>query len=70
LSLALALCACASSFRLASQLRLCRQPDALRPEDGAREGFTVDENEWWHYDYRDWPWYAIQNERFEGIAVK
>lgn len=33
------------------------------------EGFTVDENKWWHYDYRDWR-SSIQNERFEDIAMK
>src|SRR6202167_2651614 len=24
------------------------------------QGFTVFETEWWHFDYRDWPRYAIQ----------
>jgi len=32
------------------------------------EGFSVYETEWWHYDYRDWKSYAIQNARFEDIA--
>jgi CubicO group peptidase (beta-lactamase class C family)/D-alanyl-D-alanine dipeptidase len=32
------------------------------------EGFTVNEVEWWHFDYRDWPKYAIQNESFERIS--
>ncbi|MEO7325251.1 MAG: M15 family metallopeptidase [Dokdonella sp.] len=32
------------------------------------EGFTVYEFEWWHFDYRDWQSYAIQNIRFEAIA--
>jgi zinc D-Ala-D-Ala dipeptidase len=27
-----------------------------------REGFTVYETEWWHFDYRDWPRFAIGNE--------
>jgi len=31
------------------------------------EGFTVYEFEWWHFDYRDWKAYAIQNVRFEDI---
>src|SRR5580658_9854284 len=31
------------------------------------EGFTVYEYEWWHFDYRDWKSYAIQNVRFESI---
>ncbi len=33
------------------------------------EGFTVFEFEWWHFDYRDWKSYAIQNARFEDIVV-
>ncbi|WP_291185038.1 M15 family metallopeptidase [Dokdonella sp.] len=32
------------------------------------EGFEVFEFEWWHYDYRDWRSYAIQNVRFEDIG--
>lgn len=31
------------------------------------QGFTVFETEWWHFDYRDWPRYAIQNIPFEEI---
>ena len=23
------------------------------------EGFTVNPNEWWHFDHRDWEQYAI-----------
>ena len=26
------------------------------------EGFSVYETEWWHFDYQDWPRYAIGNE--------
>jgi D-alanyl-D-alanine dipeptidase len=33
-------------------------------------GFSVDEYEWWHYDYRDWKLYAIQNQRFEDIGPR
>jgi D-alanyl-D-alanine dipeptidase len=33
------------------------------------EGFSVYASEWWHFDYRDWQSYAIQNARFEDIAV-
>ncbi len=29
------------------------------------EGFTVYKAEWWHFDYRDWPQYRIQNQAFE-----
>jgi D-alanyl-D-alanine dipeptidase len=32
------------------------------------EGFSVYPSEWWHYDFRDWKSYAIQNARFEEIA--
>ncbi|MEO5625708.1 MAG: M15 family metallopeptidase [Dokdonella sp.] len=32
------------------------------------EGFAAYEFEWWHFDYRDWQSYAIQNVRFEAIA--
>lgn len=33
------------------------------------EGFAVYEFEWWHFDYRDWREYPIQNVRFEDIAA-
>ncbi len=32
------------------------------------EGFSVFQYEWWHFDYRDWKSYALQNARFEDIA--
>jgi D-alanyl-D-alanine dipeptidase len=32
-----------------------------------KQGFTVFESEWWHFDYRDWRSYAIQNVPFEQI---
>ncbi|HEV7765725.1 MAG TPA: serine hydrolase, partial [Thermoanaerobaculia bacterium] len=32
------------------------------------EGFTVYGAEWWHFDYRDWRSYPIQNVRFEKIG--
>ncbi|MDE3009698.1 MAG: M15 family metallopeptidase [Pseudomonadota bacterium] len=31
------------------------------------EGYTVFTAEWWHFDYRDWRAYAIQNVRFEDL---
>jgi serine beta-lactamase-like protein LACTB len=31
------------------------------------EGFTVYENEWWHFDYKDWRKYPILNSQFENI---
>lgn len=32
------------------------------------EGFEVYEFEWWHFDYRDWRSYSIQNARFEDLG--
>ena len=43
-----------------------RLRDLLRRHMEA-EGFSVYEFEWWHFDYRDWNAYAIQNVRFEDI---
>lgn len=31
------------------------------------EGFAVYEPEWWHYDYKDWKEYPIQNLKFSEI---
>jgi CubicO group peptidase (beta-lactamase class C family)/D-alanyl-D-alanine dipeptidase len=31
------------------------------------QGFTVNEVEWWHFDYRDWSRYPILNETFEQL---
>ena len=33
-----------------------------------REGFAVNEVEWWHFDFQDWPKYGIQNDVFERIT--
>lgn len=46
-----------------------RLRDLLRQQMEA-EGFSVYEVEWWHYDYRGWSSYAIQNQRFEDLAPK
>lgn len=32
-----------------------------------REGFTVYEHEWWHFDYKDWPRYPILDVPFSAI---
>jgi len=32
-----------------------------------RNGFLPYPFEWWHFDFRDWKSYAIQNVRFENI---
>jgi zinc D-Ala-D-Ala dipeptidase len=34
-----------------------------------REGFTVNRKEWWHFDYKDWKSYALQNARFEDLGI-
>jgi D-alanyl-D-alanine dipeptidase len=31
------------------------------------EGFTVNDNEWWHYDCRDWQSYRIENLFFKDL---
>jgi D-alanyl-D-alanine dipeptidase len=32
------------------------------------EGFTVNESEWWHFDYKDWKSYPILNVPFEKLT--
>ena len=32
------------------------------------EGFTVLPEEWWHFDYRDWQSYGVQNVAFESLG--
>jgi D-alanyl-D-alanine dipeptidase len=34
-----------------------------------KEGFTVYPYEWWHFDYKDWKQYGIQNIRFQEIPA-
>lgn len=31
------------------------------------EGFTVNPDEWWHFDHRDWPHYRIGNAAFKEL---
>ncbi|HWY09590.1 MAG TPA: M15 family metallopeptidase [Candidatus Acidoferrales bacterium] len=33
------------------------------------EGFTVNEDEWWHFDYKDWKRYGILNVPFEKLRI-
>lgn len=33
------------------------------------EGFTVNEDEWWHFDYKDWKQYPILNVPFEDLQT-
>ena len=32
------------------------------------QDFTVYEDEWWHFDYKDWRRYRIGNETFEELG--
>jgi len=34
------------------------------------EGFTVNKNEWWHFDYKDWENYAIYDIAFSEVKVE
>jgi D-alanyl-D-alanine dipeptidase len=34
------------------------------------EGFTVNPNEWWHFDYKDWDKYAIYDIAFSQVGKK
>jgi zinc D-Ala-D-Ala dipeptidase len=43
-----------------------RLRDLLRQTMEA-EGFTVYDKEWWHFDYRDWRRYRIENIPFEQL---
>ena len=50
----------------------CATPEAKHLRDMLRsamesEGFAVYEPEWWHYDYKDWKEYSIQNIPFSKI---
>jgi D-alanyl-D-alanine dipeptidase len=44
-----------------------RLRDLLRAAIEA-EGFTVDSNEWWHFDYKEWRRYQIGNVGFDAVA--
>jgi D-alanyl-D-alanine dipeptidase len=43
--------------------------DILRSKMEANN-FTVYEYEWWHFDYKDWSSYRIQNIQFSEIKIK
>jgi D-alanyl-D-alanine dipeptidase len=34
-----------------------------------REGFSIQPNEWWHFDYKDWEQYPIANLSFDEIET-
>jgi zinc D-Ala-D-Ala dipeptidase len=46
-----------------------RARDVLRRSMEA-EGFTVEPNEWWHFNYRDWARYPILNLQFSDISKR
>ena len=46
-----------------------RLRDYLRAHMEA-ESFSVYPSEWWHYDYKDWKAYAIQNATFEQLDAR
>jgi zinc D-Ala-D-Ala dipeptidase len=33
-----------------------------------KQGFAVNPDEWWHFDYKDWKRYPIQNAKFEDLG--
>ncbi|MEP7116629.1 MAG: M15 family metallopeptidase [Acidobacteriota bacterium] len=35
-----------------------------------KQGFTVEPNEWWHFNYQDWPSYPILDISFREAAAK
>ncbi|CAN5506999.1 hypothetical protein BH10ACI4_BH10ACI4_10660 [soil metagenome] len=43
---------------------------ALLRKAMAKEHFSVNPAEWWHFDYKDWKRYAISNIRFEDIKAQ
>jgi D-alanyl-D-alanine dipeptidase len=34
-----------------------------------KQGFLVNPQEWWHFDYKDWRQYPIQNIKFEDLGL-
>jgi D-alanyl-D-alanine dipeptidase len=34
-----------------------------------RQGYLVNPQEWWHFDYKDWKLYPIQNVKFEDLGL-
>ena len=35
-----------------------------------KQGFTVNPEEWWHFDYKDWKQYPILNVKFEDLGSR
>jgi zinc D-Ala-D-Ala dipeptidase len=42
---------------------------ALLREAMEKQGFQVFPPEWWHFDYKDWKEYSIQNVKFEDLGL-
>ena len=34
-----------------------------------KQGFLINPTEWWHFDYKDWKQYPIQNIKFEDLGI-
>jgi len=47
--------------------RVQRERRDLLREAMEREGFTVEPNEWWHFNYRDWKQYPILDILFSDV---
>ncbi len=41
---------------------------ALLRQAMEEQGFAVIPDEWWHFDYKDWKQYPIQNAKFEDLG--
>jgi D-alanyl-D-alanine dipeptidase len=42
---------------------------ALLRQAMEKQGFVVNPDEWWHFDYKDWKQYPIQNIKFEDLGL-
>jgi zinc D-Ala-D-Ala dipeptidase len=42
---------------------------ALLRQAMEKQGFVVNPDEWWHFDYQDWKQYPILNLRFEDLGL-
>ncbi len=42
---------------------------ALLRQAMEKQGFVVNPDEWWHFDYKDWKQYSIQNVKFEDLGL-
>jgi D-alanyl-D-alanine dipeptidase len=42
---------------------------ALLRQTMEKQGFVVNPDEWWHFDYQDWKQYPILNLKFEDLGL-